>query len=287
MTPFELAEPASMREAIGLLAAGDPATRPIAGGTAVMLMMKTGLFRPERLVSLRRIEPRYSSVEATADGGLRIGAMATLARLEHAPEVRRAAPVIARALRRLSNVRVRTVATLGGHLAHADPHMDLPPVLIALGATLVVLGPGGERTLAVEDLFRGYLETALAPGELIAEVVVPPQPARGAAYVKVTTRSADDWPALGLAVALGGDGRASRIAIGAATETARRLAAAEAELSSGDFDEPAIRRTADAAAAEAELESDQRGSAAYKRELVRVHTGRAIRAALDASGGAA
>jgi carbon-monoxide dehydrogenase medium subunit len=105
--------------------------------------------------------------------------------------------------------------------------------------------------------------------------------------VKVTTRSADDWPALGLAVALGGDGRASRIAIGAATETARRLAAAEAELSSGDFDEPAIRRAADAAAAEAELESDQRGSSAYKRELVRVHTGRAIRAALDASGGAA
>lgn len=284
MIPFELAEPASLKDAIGLLDPEDPGTRPIAGGTAVMLMMKTGLFRPERLVSLRRIEARYSAIEATAEGGLRIGAMAPLAQLERSPEIAAAAPVITRALRRLSNIRVRNVATLGGHLAHADPHMDLPPVLIALGASVIVAGPSGERTLAVEDLFRGYLETALAPNELIAQIDVPLLGARRAAYLKVTTRSADDWPALGLAVALDAEGGAARVAIGAATETPRRLPAAEAELSGTAPDEASVRRAADAAAEEAELETDTRGSAAYKRELVRIHTARAIRAALGGTG---
>ncbi len=190
MTPFGLAEPATLQEAIGLL--DDSSVRPIAGGTAVMLMMKTGIFQPDRLVSLRKIERRYSEIRIGGDGELRIGAMTPLARIERAPETRRAAPVIARALRTLANVRVRNVATLGGHLAHGDPHMDLPPVLIALGASVVVAGPSGERVMEIEDLFGGYLETTLAPDELIAEVIAPARPGWRAAYLKHTTRSADD-----------------------------------------------------------------------------------------------
>src|SRR5438045_4197615 len=140
--------------------------------------------------------------------------------------MRAAAPVIADTLLTHSNVRVRNVATLGGNLAHADPHMDLPPVLIALDASVRVAGAAGERVIAVEDLFTGYLETVLANNELITAVSIPPQTGRGAAYAKITARTADDWPALGLAVSIHAEGgilREARIAIGAATETARRL----------------------------------------------------------------
>ena len=133
MIPFELAEPASLAAAIMLLDPDDPTIRPIAGGTALMLMMKAGVFQPTKLVSLRKIEGEYSSIRAEADG-LRIGAMTTLRTLERLDAVRKHAPVITRTLRTLSNVRVRNVATVGGALAHADPHMDLPPVLIARSA---------------------------------------------------------------------------------------------------------------------------------------------------------
>ena len=198
MIPFEIAEPTSLAAAITLLDPDDPTIRPIAGGTALMLMMKAGVFQPTKLVTLRKIESEYSSISARADG-LRIGAMTTLRALERSDEVRKHAPVITRTLRTLSNVRVRNVATVGGALAHADPHMDLPPVLIALGATLTAVGPQGERKFAVEELFSGYYETVLERNELIAEVQIPPLGSKNGVYYKVTTGSADDWPALGIA----------------------------------------------------------------------------------------
>lgn len=198
--------------------------------------------------------------------------------------------VSSQTLKTLSNVRVRNVATLGGHLAHADPHMDLPPVLIALGASLTVSGPNGERSLDVADLFSGYLETTLEPGELITAVSIPTQGDRHSAYMKCTTRSADDWPALGLAVSLEMAGDAivnARVVVGAATETPRRLAGAEAVLTGAGTDAAALKRAGDAAADETEIESDAQGSAAYKRELLRIYVGRAVRRALgkEAAGG--
>src|SRR5262245_26155190 len=283
MTPFELLEPRSLSEAAGLLNAGDALARPVAGGTAVMLMMKLGVLRPTRLVSLRAVEKRYSEIAAGADGGLRIGAMATLSALERSSVVKSKAPVITRTLRTLSNVRVRNVATLGGHLAHGDPHTDLPPVLIALGASVTTVSARGGRTLPLDQLYAGYLETTLERGELIAEVSVPVQGRRRAAYLKCTTRSADDWPALGVAVALDADNgsvRESRIVISAATNTPMRLAAAEGLLRGAKVDEAVLRRVGDAAAAAAEVIADEHGSSAYKRELVRVYVARAVRAAL-------
>jgi carbon-monoxide dehydrogenase medium subunit len=187
-------------------------------------------------------------------------------------------------MRRLSNVRVRNVATIGGNLAHGDPHMDLPPVLIALDAGIVVTGRGGERVLAVENLFAGYYETVLEPGELITELRIPAQGRRRAAYLKVTTGAADDWPALGIAVSLEADGqvvRAVRVVVSAATEKAIRLAGAEEVLSGATIDDAVLARAGDAAAAQAETVSDVRGSAAYKRELLRVYVRRAVRQALD------
>ena len=233
MAPFELEEPGSLTEALGLLDPEDPAVRPIAGGTALMLMMKSGLYRPRRLVSLRKVAPGLADIRVGPDGTLEIGAMLRLSELQRSAVIRDFAPVIAATLLTHSNVRLRNVATIGGNLAHADPHM--PPMLIALDARVRATGPAGEREIAVEDLFAAYLETVLANNELITSVVVPAQPQRRAAYIKCTARSADDWPALGIAVSFeieDGVVRDARIAVGAATETAMRLRQAEALLTS-------------------------------------------------------
>jgi carbon-monoxide dehydrogenase medium subunit len=286
MIPFELAEPTSLAAAVKLLDPDDATVRPIAGGTALMLMMKAGVFRPERLVSLRKIESKYSGISAGADG-LRIGAMTTLNTLERSADVAKHAPVITHTMPRLSNVRVRNVATVGGALAHGDPHMDLPPVLMALGATLTIIGPKGERKLAVEDLFSGYYETVLEKNELIAEVHVPSQGGKRAVYMKVTTGSADDWPALGVAVVIDGDGKSiksARIVASAATDKATRLKSAEAVLNGKSVTDNLLAQAGDAAAEEAEFIADVRGSVPYKRELMKVYVRRAVRAALDGSG---
>jgi aerobic carbon-monoxide dehydrogenase medium subunit len=288
MTPFEICEPRSLNEAVALLDPDDLSVRPIAGGTALMLMMKAGVFHPTRLISLRSIEEQYSRIELAADGELRIGAMTPLAAVERSPEVRRAAPVITDTLRTLSNIRVRNVATAGGNLAHADPHMDLPPVMIALGGSVCVVGRKSERTIAVEDLFAGYYETVLAKDELISRVVVPPQDNRRSVYFKVTTRAAHDWPTLGVAVSLEMDNttiRDARVVISAATEKPTRAAAAESMLRGRPTDATPFRSGAEAAAAEIEVRSDVRGSAAYKKRLIRVYVERAIRHALDSSQG--
>src|SRR5688572_2258029 len=121
MVPFELAEPTSLAAAIKLLDPDDETVRPIAGGTALMLMMKAGVFRPATLVSLRKIERRYAAITVARDG-LTIGAMTTLSDLERSADVRRHAPIITETLLTLSNVRVRNVATVGGAIAHGDPH---------------------------------------------------------------------------------------------------------------------------------------------------------------------
>ena len=282
MSPFELVEPRSLREAIRALDPDDASIRAIAGGTAVMLMMKAGVFRPRRLVSLRAIESRFSGIDTGPGGELRIGAMTPLAVLERSAVVRREWPVIARALATLSNVRVRNVATVGGHLAHADPHMDLPPVLSVLGARVTIAGPAGERTVPVESLSTGYYETVLRRDELITTLTVPPQGRKRAAYLKCTVRSADDWPALGIAVALEMDGAAIRDAaavISAATDKPTRLAAAEGLLRGASLDEATIARAGEAAAEGLDIVGDAHGSASYKKQLLRVYFGRAVRAA--------
>jgi carbon-monoxide dehydrogenase medium subunit len=222
MTPFELVQPASLPEALRLLAGDD--ARPMSGGTALMLMMKAGVLRPARLVSLASLNLKEISVQ---NGVLRIGAMTTLRELERSAEVRKGWPVVTRALRTLANVRVRNAAT---------------------GARVIIAGPSGERTADVESLYAGYLETTLKRGELITRVEVPGLDGRGAAYVKFTTRSADDWPAVGVAVVLG---KTDRIFVGAATDRPTRL--------------ENVRN----------IEGDLHGSATYKRHLIDVLVKRA------------
>lgn len=287
MTPFELLEPTTLDEAVASLDAEDPLVRPIAGGTALVLMMKARVFHPQRLVGLHRLGGSLRTMTRDGEGTLRIGALVTLTALERSPLVREHAPVLTRALHRLSNVRIRNVATLGGHLAHGDPHLDLPPILLTLGARVRAVSPRGERWIDLADLIVGYYTTTLAGDELIAEVAIPAlAPGTRTQYAKFTALTVDDWPAVGVAVAFRrtGDTVADvRFAVSAATERPHRLGAAEAAFAGGATD--AIARAAEAAAEEVVTIGDLRGSAAYKREMVRVHVRRALHAADAAAEG--
>ena len=281
MIPFKLVEPATLQEAVDLLDADDPTIRPLSGGTALMLMMKSGLFVPSTLVSLQRVEDDCRGVTTQDDGSLKIGALTPLRMLEHSADV---PTVVRKTMKTLSNVRVRNVATVGGSLAHGDPHMDLPPVMTALGASVTVIGPSGERTVTLENLYEGYYETSLAANELIVSVSVPAPDGIRAAYKKVTTRAAEDWPALGVAAAMTGEGAhitAAKIVVSAATEIPTRLYGAESILSGTAISEDVLKRAGDAAVGEANLITDPQGSAAYKRELLKVTVGRVVRAALE------
>ena len=289
MRSFELVEPATVDEVVAQLVPDNPGVRVIAGATALMLMMKARLFQPDRLISLRRLDGAMRAVQEDRRGRLRIGAMATLSELERSPLVARAAPVISRALRTLSNVRIRNVATLGGHLAHGDPHMDLPPILLTLGARVRVVSARGDRWIDMNDFAVGYYQTAVGRDELIVDVEIPVlRPGVSAWYAKFTALSADDWPAVGVAVwCRVDDGRIAeaRVAVSAATDRPLRVAGAESALV-GSATTPAVfAAAADAAAAEVEPLTDIRGTAAYKREMVRVHVRRALEHAMRSGSG--
>jgi carbon-monoxide dehydrogenase medium subunit len=280
---FELVEPATLEEAVGLLDPDDAGIRAIAGGTALSLMLQSHIFRPTRLVSLRRLDGALHGIHVEGDGSLRIGAMTTLTELERSPVLTISEPLLSRALHTLSNVRVRNIATVGGHLAHGDPHMDLPPILVTLGARVRAVSPRGERWIDVAELITGYYETSLAGDELIAELHIPVQPPGArAAYAKFTALSADDWPAVGVAVWLRREGDTiveARVAVGGATDHPTRMTAAEAALIGAAPEAQRFAAAADAAADELQPLGDLRGSGPYKREMVRVHVRRALQRA--------
>jgi carbon-monoxide dehydrogenase medium subunit len=155
--------------------------------------------------------------------------------------------------------------------------MDLPPLLSALGARVTIAGPAGERSALVEELYAGYLESTLKRNELITRLDVPALGKRRAAYLKCTTRSADDWPALGMAVLIDGDDL--RIVMSAATDKPTRLISAEKILRANP---KALKQAGESAAEEVQIESDMHGSAAYKKQLIRVYLARTVHEARNA-----
>src|SRR5262249_6583733 len=199
------------------------------------------------------------SIGVSDSGEVRIGAMAALSQREQDRSVAARLPALKRALRTLSNPRVRNVACVGGALAHGDPHMDLPPVLAALSARVAIAGPNGSRELLLAQLYTGYYRTGLERNELITAVTVPPLARRKADYVKLPARAADDWPALGIAVAFtlkDGVVHDPTVVISAATEKVTRLGDAERALQGARLDDALLRRAGDAAAKAAVLLSD-------------------------------
>jgi aerobic carbon-monoxide dehydrogenase medium subunit len=271
---FDLLQPESVPEVVEALVAADGKGRVCAGGTALVSMMRLGLLRPERVISLHRVSDLG---QLTAAGGvLQIGAMVTLAELERNAAVRRGWPLLADAVGRVATPAIRSSATLGGNLAYAEAASDPAPALLCLEAEVHLAGPAGHRSLPVSRWFKGFYETVLEPDEIVTSIGVPPPPV-GAhqGYVKFCPRSAEDKPLIGVAALVVGDPvtgrcREARLALAGAAPTPIRATRAESSLRDHQLDDDAIRAAADAAAAESDPLSDLMGSADYRREMVRV-----------------
>ena len=285
---MEFFEPTSVQEAVRLLDAYGESARPVAGGTFVSILLKQGLAAPSCLVSLGRV-PGLDAITFDPHEGLRLGALVTHRAVERSPLVRSHLPVVADAFHLIANVRIRNVGTVGGNLCEADYASDPPPVLTALGAEVVAVGPGGARTIPAESFIVGHYQTALAPNELLVEVRIPPPGANcRATYVKHVSRSSEDRPCIGVAAALWTDaaGRCQsvRVAVGAVADTVQRVPEAEA-MARGEALTPSLARAiAERYARAVEPIADLRGSAWYRREMVRVFVRRALERLIDAEG---
>jgi aerobic carbon-monoxide dehydrogenase medium subunit len=277
--------PGDVDEACGLLAALGPRARPVAGGTAVAILLKEGLLDVDHLVGLERLGLDRVT---WGDGALTVGAMATHQALAEHPLVRAHAPVLAEVLGQVASRRIRNVATLGGNLCWAEAASDPPGLLIALGARVRVASVRGRRELPVRALVRDYFTTALAPDELLTEVVIPvPPPGTGVAYVKFTPQSKADKPVLAVtALARRDAGRCvqAAIVVGAAGPVPLSLPDADASLVGGGMDEAALRDVAARYADAARPVADTRGSEGYKRRMVGVLIRRAVAQAWSRAG---
>ena len=274
MSEFTWQEPESLEEVLAILARGQADTRLVAGGTALGLMIQQDLLSPGPLVSLRRLRDELGGVVRQEDGTIHIGALATLRELERSEPLSRWAPVLITALGHIANPRIRNMATIGGHLAYAEPHLDLPPVLLAMGASVRARSLEGERWLALSDLLQGYYSTTLKPGELLLEVAFPEQTSVSqGSYVRYTASSSDDWPMLGLAVFVESDGGAVkdiRLVVSGICPAPTRLSAVEELLCSEKLSPLLIDEAARMAAGQFEVFDDIRGSAWYKKEILQV-----------------
>ncbi len=287
MNAFEYRAPRGLDEALAVLREHGDDARVVAGGTALVTMMRQHLVRPGCLVSLRDVQG-LDRIEAT-NGALRLGALVTHREAEVSPLVRERLPVLAETFRRVATVRIRHMATIGGALAHADPNQDPPVTLLALGARVEIRGARGHRELPLGEFFRDYYETALEPGELVTAVTVPLLPvASGATFLKFLPRTADDYATVAVAaiVTLEPDGercREARIALGSVGVTPLRGMAAEAILSGQRLSESLLQAAGEAVKGVVDPLSDHRGSAAYKREMTGVMIGRALTQAWEAA----
>lgn len=273
--------PTSWDEARALLVEhGDDAT-VLAGGTAFMLLLRQGLIRPGHAVGLRRIgdAPR---IDVDAHGGISIGAMATHTAVERSAEIRRTWPELADAVGKVATVRVRDQATLGGSLAHADPASDAPVMLAALAAQALVVGDGGAHRVPVDELLVDTFTTSLLPGEIIRSVEVPARtPSTRAVYLKYTLRTVDDYATVSVAARADlNDGRfdALRVFLGGVGPRPMRAAAVDRSLTGQPAEEKLIADAAPLVDDDIDPIDDVRGSAAYKREMARVFTRRALSA---------
>lgn len=287
MNAFEYRAPRRLDEALAVLREYGEDARVIAGGTALVTMMRQHLVRPSCLVSLRDVQG-LDRIEAV-DGSLELGALVTLREAEVSPVVRQRLPVLAETCRRVATVRIRHMATVGGALAHADPNQDPPVTLLALGARVQVRGAGGGREVPIGAFFRDYYETALEPDELVTGVTIPGLPAAsGAAFLKFLPRTADDYATVAATavVTLESDGhrcREARIALGSVGVTPLRAAAAEGILPGERRGESLFRAAGAAAKGAVDPLTDHRGSAAYKREMTAVMVERVLAQAWDAA----
>ncbi|HWP57383.1 MAG TPA: xanthine dehydrogenase family protein subunit M [Candidatus Acidoferrales bacterium] len=283
MRSFEYFEPASIEEACDLLQRYGEDARPLAGGTALIIWMRQRLLNPKVLVSLARI-PGFENIRFDPKRGLLIGAGARHRDVELDASVRQHYPLLHETFRKVAQPRIRNMATVGGNLCQGDPLTDPGASLLALDASVTLQSANGKRSLALEAFFIDYYETALRSGELLTEVhVPPPAPGLSWAHIKFTPRSVEDFATVGVAVAMQHEGEICkdiRVALNAAGPKIFRARKAERTLRGEKITATSIREMAEIAASESDPIEDNRGSAEYKREMVKVMVRRAAAQAL-------
>ena len=284
MRRFDLALPTSLDDCLKILAEHGGRAKLVAGGTDLLPQMKNGVLRPALVVDLSGVA-RVRQIQGGNGQGLRIGAAVTAREIEVSPAVRGAYLAIAESAALIGSLQVRNLATLGGNLCNAAPSADMAPPLLALGAEAVIAGPGGERRVPIADFFAGVRKTVLAPEELLVELIVPPPGAgSGGQYQRHTPRRELDIAVVGVASQLtltAGRCTKARIALAAVAPTPVRALAAEQALEGQPVTPEAIERAAGLAVEAARPISDQRGSAEFRRHLVRVLTRRTLTTARE------
>ncbi len=275
--------PGTVDEVVGLLA-GDPQARVLAGGTDLIVQMRSGRIAPSAVIDLKRIGG-MSGVRVEA-GTFAIGAATACTALKDCAELVAAWPGVVEAANLIGSVQVRNRATMGGNLCNASPAADSVPALVAAGATCVVAGPAGRREVPVAAIPAGPGKTSLAPGEFVVEIRLPPRPAGGGdAYLRSIPRTEMDIAVVGAGVSLvlGPDGTctSARIALGAVAPTVVLVEDAAAALVGSRLDDAALDRMAEAVRAACRPIDDKRGTAGYRTAMAAVLARRTVNIARE------
>lgn len=280
---FDYLEPENIEETLDMLSKYNKRSKIVAGGTDLILQIRQKAIKPEYVIDITRI-PGLDYITFDDQQGLRLGALTTIRALETSVELKKRCPIISQAASQLGSVAIRNVATLGGNLCNALPSAETAQALVALSAQVRIIGPGGERTLPLEGFFTGVGETLLKPNELLLEILVPKvAPHTSGMYIKHSARGAIDLAIVNIAVVMTMESdkkvcKDARIVLGAVAPTPLRARQAEDMLRGKKIDEALIDRAAQVASDEARPRVGSiRGSFEYKKEMVRVLTGRAIR----------
>lgn len=280
MPQFTYFEPASLAEALSLLKNHGEEARIIAGGQSLLIMLRQGLIRPQVLISLHRIaELRAINAE---EKSMVLGAMATQREISLDDKIRSRLPALAEAASRVGSIHVQNLGTVGGNISHAEPNGDSAPALIALGASVLAASQRGQRTIPLDNFFRGPFENSLEPDEMVVCIQVP-LPANGASsvYVKHVQRAVDR-ATVGIGVQLDIDDarvcRGARIGVGGAAPAPFRATRAEALLKGEKISDELMNAVGAEVSAMCDPLSDSHGPAEYKRKMAGVFVKRAIRA---------
>lgn len=275
MEAFEMYYAESFDEASDLIV--EHGAKPISGGTALTTLMKEQVFQPDVLVNLRRLQEEYDYIEREGDE-IRIGALTTLRTIERSDILAETLPAVANTASKIASIRIRNVATIGGNLAHADPDLDMPPLLAGLGAKIVVHGRDGDRVHDITDFIRGYYQTKLDEGELVREIRIPIDDDLTAVYHKHRSLSEADWPTVGVAAVNDEESDdAPLVFMNCVADTPTFQVDGLDELFEDGPSLDAIERAGELAHDQCDPIGDNRGSAWYKRRMAQEFTERALR----------
>jgi aerobic carbon-monoxide dehydrogenase medium subunit len=277
---FEYACPATLKEAIALLASHDGEAKPIAGGQSLMPMMAFRVAQPSLLIDLRKL-PDLNTIAIDKDG-VRLGAMVRWRDIQDDKRLATAHPLLQAAISHVAHYQIRNRGTVGGSVCHADPAAEMPGIAITCDAEMAVTGKGGQRVIKAADFFLGALTTALKPDEILTEVRLPAWPASRRFGFQEFARRRGDFAMAGVAVFYDPDGDKAvnaHIGVVGVGDRQRRLAKAEAAINGNAINDAAIAKAAEAASAEVEAQDDIHASAAYRRALTGTMLERALKSA--------